>query len=294
MKSKDGLLAELSSRIAQSKNRYCKQLLRHPLKMLYPKMLSTSKQTHRVKALTFWGGEITVILPELVATKVWRYGFFEGDVCAFMLAHLQSGMNVLDIGAHYGFFTLLASYLIGEKGKVLSFEPSPSTFALLVENTNNYRNIKVLNYAAYDQDGGIDFFDFGVVQSAFNSAFGVRLEGEHQTRVMDQSISIKVEARRLDSLMANEDIRVDCVKIDAESSEMAVLRGVEATIQRDRPMIIIELGDYQIQASSASADIVNWLMERGYMPYEFRNSIQPHELKNEYDYCNLLFLDSRN
>ena len=63
MKSKDGLLAELSSRIAQSKNRYCKQLLRHPLKMLYPKMLSTSKQTHRVKALTFWGGEITVILP---------------------------------------------------------------------------------------------------------------------------------------------------------------------------------------------------------------------------------------
>lgn len=56
---------------------------------------------------------------------------------------IKKGDTVLDLGAHIGYYTLLAAKLVGEKGKVFAFEPEPTNFALLKKNIkiNNYQNV---------------------------------------------------------------------------------------------------------------------------------------------------------
>jgi FkbM family methyltransferase len=223
---KESLLRQLAQKSGSLKKTRLKRLLSHPIKMVYPKLLSSTESTRRLYANTFWGGEMEIILPDLVSTQIWRNGFFEEDVCTFILKNLEVGMTFLDIGAHYGFFSLLASYLIGPSGKVFSFEPTPSTFDVLESNTKNNNNIKLFNLAAYDQNCEIEFLDFEPGLVAFNSAFGIRDErGKQRSQINKPSQHIKVKASTVDSIFKNENISIDFIKIDAESSEMSVLKG---------------------------------------------------------------------
>ena len=48
--------------------------------------------------------------------------------------HIKLGDKVIDVGAHIGYFSLLFSKLVGEKGNVYSFEPEPKNIKLLIKN----------------------------------------------------------------------------------------------------------------------------------------------------------------
>src|SRR6266576_456276 len=91
-----------------------------PWKELYPKLLRAVGLSHRASSKTFWNGRFDVVLPEGTSTHIWRYGFFESDVCTFMLRGLEPGMVFVDVGAHFGFFTLLGSDLVTGEGLVVS------------------------------------------------------------------------------------------------------------------------------------------------------------------------------
>jgi hypothetical protein len=56
-------------------------------------------------------------------------GSYEFDKQVFMAERLRPGGVFLDIGAHVGFYTLLGSRLVGDEGKVISFEPCPRNIA---------------------------------------------------------------------------------------------------------------------------------------------------------------------
>ena len=66
-----------------------------------------------IKVKTFWDGEIEVILPEMVSISIWRNGFVESDVTIYLLKYLNNGETFVDIGAHFGFYSLLASSIVG-------------------------------------------------------------------------------------------------------------------------------------------------------------------------------------
>lgn len=285
------LKVKLCASMRLSKRRPVVRLMTHPWKMLYPKFMKVARRTKEVKVRTFWGGEMSVVLPEDVSTNIWRYSTFEGDVCLFILNSLQEGMTFIDIGAHYGFFTLLGSYLVGSKGKVLAFEPTPTTYQQLLRNVTSYSkypNVDTYNCAAYSKDTEIKFYDYGLESSAYNSAFGSR-------KVDSSSISKKtiiVKAGRVDDVLREEEIRsVNLIKIDAESSEMHVLKGMIDTLRNYQPNIIIELGDFEIHGVPESKEIITWLQHVNYSPYEVRNGeIVPHVIRAQYEYSNLLFV----
>lgn len=125
------LLENLSFASNLSKKSRIIRVANNPWKMLYPKIMKIIKKNIEVKVPTFWGGEMSVVLPEDVSVSIWRYGYFEEDVVRYMLRFLTEGMTFIDIGAHFGFFTLLGSYLVGKSGKVLAFEPTPTTYQQL-------------------------------------------------------------------------------------------------------------------------------------------------------------------
>lgn len=282
------LLIRLSAAAKWPQRKHLIRVLAHPGRMLYPRILKAIGRDMVVKARTFWGGEIAVILPEDVSIYIWRYGYFEEDVCIYLLSLLQEGMTFVDIGSHFGFFTILGSHLVGETGKVLAFEPTPNTYQQLKRNVTHCSNVDVSNCAAYSVDEKIRFYDYGLTGSAFNSILGSRKN--HGSPNPKSEIS--VQARRIDSILRERGIKkIDLVKIDAESSEINVLEGMMETLKNCRPNLVLEVGDFEVKGASNSKDVVKLLLQMNYSAYEVSGEkIVPHLLEERYEYGNLLFL----
>ena len=281
----------LQSAVKKAHHSRLMRLATHPWKLLYPRILRALAVRLPAATMTFWRGRFEAILPEAVSTHIWRYGFFEEDVCLFLLRVLQPGMVFLDIGAHLGFFTLLGSELVGQHGKVVAFEPMPGTFAQLVRNVSlngRLSNTVTVNSAAYSTNANLTFLDYGLIDAGLDSAFGPR----NHTDSIPGAQEVIVDARRLDDVISTLQIpRVDVIKIDAESSEMHVLRGAEATIDEFRPKIILEVGDFDLPGVASSAELVEWLRLRDYVPHQYTNGrITSHQRRDKYRYGNLLFI----
>ena len=76
----------------------------------------------------YWDREDPLIVPELAA------GIYESDTRLLVESSLGPGMTMLDLGAHVGFFSLIASRCVGSSGKVYAFEPQPEVYDVLVRN----------------------------------------------------------------------------------------------------------------------------------------------------------------
>jgi predicted methyltransferase len=77
-------------------------------------------------------------------------GFYEGQYSLFVAALLRPGDWVADVGAHVGYYTLLAAAIVGETGHVFAFEPAPDNLEYLSKNIglNKLKNVSVVASAA--------------------------------------------------------------------------------------------------------------------------------------------------
>jgi FkbM family methyltransferase len=144
---------------------------------------------------------------------------------------VTSGDWVLDIGANVGQYTLLLSKLIGPAGRVLAFEPVPTTaatLALVCAKYAKFQNISLLNLAASEESK---------VQSFEIPTDSVGLPSYARAHATDNG-TIRVFGIAVDSLGLQH--RVSLAKIDAEGGESAILRGMLKTIEKDHPVLIIE------------------------------------------------------
>ncbi|MEO8649950.1 MAG: FkbM family methyltransferase [Acidobacteriota bacterium] len=153
---------------------------------------------------------------------------YEPETVSFLRDTLKVGQSFIDIGAHIGLFSVLAGKLVGETGKVISFEPTEISREALkdVIAANRLENIiEVRSEAVSDRCGTSLFFDSGKTMSVTNSL----VENESNER------SIDVKTVTLDSVVANSKLEPDCIKIDVEGAELAVLLGAEEIFRRFRP-----------------------------------------------------------
>ena len=136
---------------------------------------------------------------------------------------------------------MLAAELVGEKGKVFSFEPTPSTLETLNKNLAPYPQVQIIPKLVWSSETQMQFHDFGTELSAFNTDVLARLNPEQKKQAEDNRIL--VETTTMDSFATELQIRPDLVKIDAENAEMHVLKGMTSIIDKARPVITIEVGD---------------------------------------------------
>lgn len=173
-----------------------------------------------------------------------------------LLAHfIQPNTVVVDVGAFIGTHARAFSALVGESGKVLSFEPHHETYRVLLENANlaSTPNIQVLNCALGAADANVtvpplhfdDRGNFGAAQ----------LDAMNKPLAAGEIISITT----LDSFALE---RVGFIKIDVEGMEIAVLNGAIATIARCSPVIFAECNSLE-----ASYPIIQWCREKNYLVY---------------------------
>jgi FkbM family methyltransferase len=237
-----------------------------------------------VTARTFWGDRMHVLLPEPLSCEVYGYRFFEEGLSAFMLAMLRPGHRVYDVGAHYGYFTRLASLLVGPSGAVHSFEPTPKTFSRLARNTADLLNVTCNNVAAWDKREVLHLTDFGTNLSMFNSLLEPRLSAADRRAGVDVAVQGLALDEYADSFGAP-----DFVKIDAESAEWHIVQGMSGLLSARRPMVTIEVGDFEIAGAARSRALLDHVIALGYAPLEYRDGqIATHVLKDTYGYDNIL------
>jgi FkbM family methyltransferase len=240
-------------------------------------------------ARTFWGERMAVTLPEEVSIALRRTGFVEYELSAFLLRTLAPGATFVDVGAHVGYFTLLASRCVGAAGQVLAFEPTASTARVLARNTRGRGNVRVVEAAVWSAAGELVLNDHGVAYSAYNSAFQSRLPAAVRARTA--ITTRRVPAVLLDDYSAATGVRPDVVKVDAESAELHVLRGMRRLLAEQRPVVTLEVGDLGVPGAPLSRDLVQAMADQGYQACELVDGRPvPHRVRRSYDYDNLVFL----
>jgi FkbM family methyltransferase len=166
----------------------------------------------------------------------WFEGTAEPDVGQALADLLRPRMTFYDIGAKFGIFSVLAARIVGPAGAVVSFEPMPENFRLLVYNArlNNFLNIRCLPTALADHDGE------GLFLVAADPSQGAL--ATNQCRPDEFVREVRVEVRRLDSLMADRQVPPpDIVKMDIEGGEVAALAGAGKLLTTARPILVVEL-----------------------------------------------------
>jgi FkbM family methyltransferase len=243
------------------------------------KIAESLERSWQAKARLFWGEEMTVLVPDGVGIHLRRYGYFEKNLTDFFLQVIEPGDVFMDVGAHFGYFSLLASSLSGREGRVLSIEPTPRTFKILKKNAVSHENIMCLECAATSAEHDVYIQDMGTGQAAFN-----HVENE------DMGHCVKVRGRRLDEVLEEVCLIPRVIKVDAERHEMEVLKGLEKTLREHSPIITLEVGDDSTE-ESRSGDLIAYMKTAGYDPYEIAaGRCVPHVPRRHYSYDNLAFL----
>ena len=178
-------------------------------------------------------------------------GRYEETTTRLLKELLSPGMIFMDIGAHVGYFSLLAAREVGSTGKVFSFEPDPSNYCLLVGNAklNGYEELAAFNIAMSRQAGETTLFLSGLDN------------GRHSTYKQDlpQRGHIPVQATTVDTFLEQQGWpAVDLVKIDVEGAERDVLNGMRRFLEQRHPFgLIIELNPPLLR--SAGVDPIEFL-----------------------------------
>ncbi len=167
---------------------------------------------------------------------------------------VRPGSVIYDVGANVGFITLIAARFAGSAGRVFAFEPLPDNFRQLERNAriNGFEHVRAKNIALANSDGP------GLFRISKSPTWGklATVPGE----VADEIGQIEVPVVRLDSLVQGEKLPwPNLIKIDVEGAEAEVLDGALETIQRARPILIIEL-------HGTNAVISEKLSALGYFP----------------------------
>ena len=168
---------------------------------------------------------------------------------------VKEGMTVVDIGANIGYYSLILSDLVGKKGKVISIEPEPENFRLLLKNinANNKSNINSVKRALSDKDGAIDFF------------ISEEHKGDHRSYDSgDKRKKIKVKSICLDAFLGSK-IKPDIIKMDIQGAEYSAIKGMENTLKKKDVILLMEFSPSLIEKSGNSPkELLNLIEKMGF------------------------------
>lgn len=162
--------------------------------------------------------------------------------------YIRDRDTVMDIGSNIGLFTLILSDLIGSNGKVYSFEPSTVLFDKLNKNlqSNNLNNVETFRLGMGRKEEEIELY-FNPQQGGLSSIV---------ERVSENCISEKIRITTLDKFTNDFTEKISFIKIDTEGYEPEVLMGGINLIEKDKPIIYIELGGKYQKSSYTAIDIL--------------------------------------
>lgn len=160
-------------------------------------------------------------------------------------ANLRAGEVFVDAGANIGFYTVLASQLVGPSGRVYSFEMIPDTADILRDHVslNQLGNVTVIEGALSEKSG--DRVEASVYEGR---------SGQASIAVHEGQSTIAVETVTLGEAIATE-ADIALIKMDLEGAELGALRGLGEKLSAVRAIVFENRGN---------SEVVSFLEDRGF------------------------------
>lgn len=161
---------------------------------------------------------------DMIPRYVYYFGTWEPAITTMVRSFDMKGRTFIDVGANHGWYSLVASRLVGPTGRVVAIEASPSVMPSLERNLqlNRCSNVRVLNTAAWKEDTELELYvgpadNIGATTTNARLAEAAKAPGETH----------RVVAAPLSALLSSEEVRTAAaVKIDVEGAEAEVVAGM--------------------------------------------------------------------
>ncbi|SIP87211.1 FkbM family methyltransferase [Aquipseudomonas alcaligenes] len=200
---------------------------------------------------------------EFISRDLARDGIWEPFETQVFGRLCTPGANVLDLGANIGWYTAVASQLVGEQGSVIAFEPDAANYRLLTQNVAQLAsgaNVATFNAAVSDQQGLLPLY-----QSDTN-------KGDHRLfSDSSERATQEVAVTTLDLFFAEHPGPLpDIVKSDTQGSEAKILRGAAGLLDKGwRPVMVLEFWPFGLTRSGDDPmSFVETLESLGYRLFE--------------------------
>lgn len=183
-------------------------------------------------------------------------GKYEPGVADLLSRLCPVGGVVLDVGAHYGYFSLLMARLVGPTGSCIAFEASRANYEkiLRTREANQVAQLKIEQVAISDKPGTVVFSD------NINTLMGRIVEGDASQEPVTES----VPSLTLDLYVEQAGLtRLDFIKMDIEGAERKALAGARQILQRLRPSLLVEVHTF-VPPEEMARPLAQDLFELGY------------------------------
>jgi FkbM family methyltransferase len=202
------------------------------------------------------GVELFCDSADAAVTPGLRSGEYELHLTAVFERYCGPGMTVVDVGANLGYYSLLASKLVGPSGHVIALEPNSENCRLLLSSLRlgGVTNVDVVPVAC-DRATGWGYYSTHVGSN------GGLIDG----RDLLAHPGVVVPTFRLDDVVEGP---VGFLKMDVEGAEGRVVAGAARLIERYRPIITTELKDEMLRrvSDTSVADYLGYFEGLGYRP----------------------------
>lgn len=238
-----------------------------------------------VLAETSFGARMRLRLPDSIQTKIFLTGMWEPSITKLIASGLRQGDIFIDIGANIGYYTLLASKLVGTNGKIYAFEASPSIFDDLSKNVslNNASNIILKNIAISNAPGQC------VIWTSPEGNLGHSTIMDNVAAMDGHKRESLIECDTILSLVPSDDLlQARFIKMDIEGAEKLALQGIIGSLDSfsSNTEWIVEISPSFLAGGHLDA---KWIFEAfikaGYQAYLIENNYQGmHETHRSYLY----------
>jgi FkbM family methyltransferase len=187
----------------------------------------------------------------------------EQHIVRWMSQLLSPGGTFFDVGAHYGWISMLAAHCVGRSGRVVAFEPSPVLADILSyhKRVNRMQHVELVSKAVSDinakhvpfflVNGGLSFRNSLTIGADVTAYVSTSEKTRHE-----------VDAITLDRFVESTGSTPHVIKIDVEGAELLVLRGAEQLLRRFRPHLIVGVHPYWLPRSQTVGEIFDLLRRR--------------------------------
>lgn len=278
------------------------RLLAHPKRYLHAfffreLVYKKNRQEKEVYCNTFFDQGMRILLP--CSTDIYLTGGKSDEselrLAKFMISNLKAGQKFADVGAHYGYFSLLAAELVQASGKVYSFEAAPRTFNVLQKNISKIPQATAINAAVSDKNGTMTFYEFPTLYSEYNTLDVDQFKNENWYEEQKPN-KVKVKTITLDDFLNNEAKSLDLIKVDVEGAEHLVVKGLQKHLTQKAPMIVMEYLS-QKRGNTSHREAEEFMKQLGYGAYVIQrdgslmgiSSVESHMTEKKLDSDNIVF-----
>jgi FkbM family methyltransferase len=183
-------------------------------------------------------------LNQLIDSALHFDGVFEPDTSELLARLAFPGMVYFDVGANVGCHALPMAKMAGPTGRVYAFEPMTWAYKKFLKNLrlNQFSNVVVEKLALGET--------VGTFRGFFRNQWPI---SSKQPSIPPTIEEIQVDT--MDNFCRRRNVeKVDLIKIDVDGMDLKVLRGGQQTLARFRPRVIVEIGEYTLQAAGDSIE----------------------------------------